>query len=305
MRWYLSSCTVLLLWRILGLPCSISRTTWAAASRTSTSRSAGRIPTPVGVGILQAHFNLHEPFACFLLLSGETPTQSGIYNSTFQADARLHAVTKWTATVGGSKDLTPILLPHLYSWFPLSLPAGWREQRSGPTPAQHQGRRRSVRWTECVTSPSGREGACQASFLTRHTQCPQHKKVSDDTNSETHTCTKHNTDTSGNPAVHSNFILRCRRGIGSSGFQLGWHSTDDAFFSDLGTGRIQTHGSICSGTKPACRSALLSFWCQRSRALIRPYTAFRSLCASSGPKFDQLLRSNGVFPSQHPAARRI
>ena len=79
-----------------------------------------------------------------------------------------------------------------------SRPQGGESNSSGPTPAQHQGRRRSVRWTECVTSPLGQGGACWASFLTRHTQRPRHKKVSDDTDSETHTCTKHNTDTSGN-----------------------------------------------------------------------------------------------------------
>ena len=40
-RWKLSTGTVLLLWRFFGLQCSISRTTWTAASRTSTSRSLG------------------------------------------------------------------------------------------------------------------------------------------------------------------------------------------------------------------------------------------------------------------------
>ena len=117
--------------------------------------------------ILQAYFFLHEPFPYFyLFLSGEKSAQSGIYFSTLQAEAQLHAVTKCTATVGGSLDLTPIQLPHLDSLFLLSLPAGWREQGSGPTPAQHQGRRRSVRWTECLTFPSGQGCACQASFQT-------------------------------------------------------------------------------------------------------------------------------------------
>ena len=72
-RWYLSTGTVLLLWRLFGLQCSISRTTWTAASRTSTSRSTGRIPTPVGVGILQAFFNLHEAFAYFSFFQGRSP----------------------------------------------------------------------------------------------------------------------------------------------------------------------------------------------------------------------------------------
>ena len=65
-----------------------------------------------------------------------------------------------------SKGLTPTRLLLLYSYFPLSLPAEWREQGSGPTPAQHQGRRRSVRWTECVTFPLGEGCACQTSFPT-------------------------------------------------------------------------------------------------------------------------------------------
>ena len=72
-----------------------SLATWAAASRTSTSTSTGRIPTPVGVGILQAHFNLHEPFACFLLLSGETSTRMEFY-FTFMQQALLHAAKKWS-----------------------------------------------------------------------------------------------------------------------------------------------------------------------------------------------------------------
>ena len=45
---------VLLLWRLFGLQWSISRTTWATASRSSTSRFTWGIPTPVGVGIPQA-----------------------------------------------------------------------------------------------------------------------------------------------------------------------------------------------------------------------------------------------------------
>ena len=60
--------TVHLLWRLFGLQCSISRTTWAAASLTSTSRSTGRIPTPVGVGILQARFNFIEPSVLLFFL---------------------------------------------------------------------------------------------------------------------------------------------------------------------------------------------------------------------------------------------
>ena len=45
-----------------------------------------------------------------------------------------------------------------------------------------------MRWTECVTSPLGQGGACQASFLTRHTQRPRHKKVSDDIHTYIHAC---------------------------------------------------------------------------------------------------------------------
>ena len=43
---------------------------------------------------------------------------------------------------------------------------GGESNSSGPTHAEHQRRRRSVRWTECVTSPSGEGCACQESFQT-------------------------------------------------------------------------------------------------------------------------------------------
>ena len=59
--------------RLFSLQCSISRTTWTAASRTSTSRSTGRIPTPVGVGILQTHFNFIEPSVLLYILQGRCP----------------------------------------------------------------------------------------------------------------------------------------------------------------------------------------------------------------------------------------
>ena len=116
---------------------------------------------------------------------------------TFVQQAQMHAATSglhWRR----SKGLTPTWLLPLYSLFSFFPATGWREQGSGPTPVQHQGRRRSVRRAECVRSLLGQGCARQASFLTGHTQCPRHKKVSDDTTSETHTCTKHNTDTSGN-----------------------------------------------------------------------------------------------------------
>ena len=133
----------------------------------------------------------------FFFLPGKMSTQSGIYNSTFQADALLHAVTKWTAMVGGSQDHTN--------------PAASLEQLVPSVFTRRVARARLG--THSCAAPREKEecavdrvchvslragGACQASFLTRHTQRPRHKKVSDDTNSETHTCTKHNTDTSGN-----------------------------------------------------------------------------------------------------------
>ena len=85
--------TVHLLWRLSGLQCSITRTTWAAASRTSTCRSTGRIPTPVGVGILQAHFNFRA--FCFFFFQGDVH-QCGIllYLCAASATARSH---KWSA----------------------------------------------------------------------------------------------------------------------------------------------------------------------------------------------------------------
>ena len=43
---------------------------------------------------------------------------------------------------------------------------GGESKARDPTPAQHQGRRRSVRWTECVTFPLGHKCACQTSFVT-------------------------------------------------------------------------------------------------------------------------------------------
>ena len=70
-------------------------------------------------------------------------------------------------------------------------------------------------------------------------------------------------------------------------------STEETLFTGLGAGRIQTHGSICKDTKPACRRARLSLWFHRSGALMRPQTAFRSLNTSSGPRFNRLLRSDG------------
>ena len=183
--------TVHLLWRLSGLQCSITRTTWAAASRTSTSRSTGRIPTPVGVCIFQAFLICTSPLLIFYFLEWRRPLRVEFY-FTFLQQAQLHATTSGLH-LRKSKGLTPTRLLLLYSLLSFYPVAGWREQGSGPTPAQHQGRRRSVRWTECVTSPLGQGGACQASFLTRHTQRPRHKKVSDDIDSETHTCTKHNT----------------------------------------------------------------------------------------------------------------
>ena len=153
-----------LLWRLFGLQCSISRTTWAAASRTSTSRSTGRIPTPVGVGILQAFFICTSPLLIFISFRRDVHPEWN-FTSPFcskrnctQPQSGLH----WRK----SKGLTPtrlLLLYSLFSWFPV---AGWREQGSGPTPVHHQGRRRSVRWTECVTFPLGQGCACQTSFPT-------------------------------------------------------------------------------------------------------------------------------------------
>ena len=97
---------------------------------------------------------------------GEKSTQSG--NLTWRS---FFSCTEPQATdpAGGSEDLTPATLSSVAQsgpFFPFLRAAGWREQGSGPTPAQHQGRRRSVRWTECVTFPFGQGGACQASFLT-------------------------------------------------------------------------------------------------------------------------------------------
>ena len=109
-----------------------------------------------------------SPSRIFYFFQGRCTTQSGILQSLlFQAEAQLHAVTKWTAMVGGSQDLTPTLLLRLYSLFSMVPESqGGESNSSGPTPAQHQGRKRGVRWTECVTFPLGQGSACQASFLT-------------------------------------------------------------------------------------------------------------------------------------------
>ena len=123
----------------------------------------GRIPTPVGVGILQAHCNFIEP-SVLCIFTGETSTSVEFY-FTFVQQAQLHATTSglhWRK----SKGLTPTWLLLLYSLFSCFPVAGWRESGWGPTPVQHQGRRRSVRWTECVTFPLGQGCACQTSFPT-------------------------------------------------------------------------------------------------------------------------------------------
>ena len=131
--------------------------------------------------------------------------------SLLMQQAQLHAATKWSAFEEEQGSHTNAASSSLQLCFLGSRPQGGESNSSGPTPAQHQGRRRSVRWTECVTSPLGQGGACRASFLTRHTQRPRHKKVSDDTDSETHTCTKHNTDTSGKSSIHSSSVTHSPR----------------------------------------------------------------------------------------------
>ena len=175
-RWYLFLGMVLLLWRLFGLQCSISRTTSAAASRTSTSRSSGRIATPVGVGILQAFLICTSPLLSFISQSGIS-----LHLSAASATARSHKVV----CIGGRARVShqPGLFFSTFCFLG-SQSQGGESNSSGPTPVHHQGRRRSVRWTECVTFPSGQGCACQASFLTGHTQCPRHKKVSVHTRQE-------------------------------------------------------------------------------------------------------------------------
>ena len=145
--------TVHLLWRLSGLQCSITRTTWATASQTSTT---GRIPTPVGVGILQAHFNFIEPSVLLYFLQVRRPP---VWN------AQLHAATSGLHWRKSRVSHQPgfFFSTVCFLRFPV---AGCREQGSRPTPVQHQGRRRSVRWTECVTFPLGQGCACPTSFPT-------------------------------------------------------------------------------------------------------------------------------------------
>ena len=178
-------CTVLLLLRLPGLQCSFSITNREAAPLSSTARSTGRIPTPVGVGILQAQFNFIEPYVLCIFYRGEVhpvwSCRSRTLLSTFQAVALLLAITS-DCFGGGRSDLTPIRIPHFGQSVPFSFlqTQSGESNSSGPTTVEHQGRRRSVRWTECVRSPLGQGCARQASFLTRHTQRPRHKKVSVD-----------------------------------------------------------------------------------------------------------------------------
>ena len=102
----------------------------------------------------------------FYILKGEKSTQSGMLLSKCLSRSTTARSHQWTATVGGSQDLTPIQLPLLDSFFLCLESQGGETNSSGPTPAENQGRRSSVRWTECVTSPSGQGCACQASFQT-------------------------------------------------------------------------------------------------------------------------------------------
>ena len=99
--------------------------------------------------------------------------------STFQAVALLLAIT---SDCFGRRKIGSHTNPYSSFWTVCSLfffqTQSGESNSSGPTTVEHQGRRRSVRWTECVRSPLGQGCARQASFLTGHTQCPRHKKVS-------------------------------------------------------------------------------------------------------------------------------
>ena len=101
---------------------------------------------------------------CFCIFYRGDVHQCGIllYLCAASATARSH---KWSALEEEQGSHTNLASSSLQFVFFVPV-AGWREQGSGPTPVQHQGRRRSVRWTECVTFPLGQGCACQTSFLT-------------------------------------------------------------------------------------------------------------------------------------------
>ena len=172
----------LLLWRLFGLQWSISRTTWTTASRSSSSRFTGGIPTLVGVGIPQAHFQVEEPFYIFYSQRGEVHPvwsfRSGTLHSTFQAEAQLLAVTSdcYGRRKPGSHTNPSSSFWTVCSLFFFQTQSG-ESNSSGPTAVEHQGRR----WlcTEGrVCQVSLRAGMCSPSDFSdkTHSSPPTRKR---------------------------------------------------------------------------------------------------------------------------------
>ena len=116
--------------------------------------SLGGIPTPVGVGIPQAHLQVGEPFYIFYSHRGEVHPvwsfRSGTLHYTFQAEAQLLAVT--SDCYGRRK---PGSHTNPSSSFRVVI-ATARDPRLWST----KGEGGCARWAECVTSPLGQGCAC-------------------------------------------------------------------------------------------------------------------------------------------------
>ena len=84
------------------------------------------------------------------------------------AEAQLHAVTS-DCYVRRKPGFHTDPAYSLAQFLPCLESQGGESNSSGPTSAEHQARRKSVRRAECVRSPLGQGCARQASFLTGHT----------------------------------------------------------------------------------------------------------------------------------------
>ena len=167
------------------------RVSWTATSWVFSSMCTGWMPAPVGVGIPQARFKIARAFffKSSHLFRGEVHSEWKCHFELMQ-QAQLHTVTKWTDTVGSHQSR----LPHLNSLVLCLEPQGGGSNCSGPTPAKHQRAKKVRRWTECVTSLLGWELRARQAFLRGTLNVPDTKRSVTTRNSETHTCTKQNTD---------------------------------------------------------------------------------------------------------------
>ena len=158
------------------------------------------MPTPVGVGIPQAHFNLHEaPFNIFS--SGEKSTQGGILASTFKqkpfrtlrkffkfrkrlplqllrpVGVRVLSLTQTGHTGEAARSHTNLDCLSL-SASSLFLQGGESTARD-PTPAEHQGRRwKCTVGRVCHVSLRAGDGSPLLRAYRRDAlHCPRHKRV--------------------------------------------------------------------------------------------------------------------------------